>query len=211
MRNKENNIVFIIITLGNSGVGKSSIINRYVNQSFDEKSLSTIGLNFSFKEVTLKNKRKIQLKLIDTGGQEKYRAISKSYFRNSDVVLFVFSLNDEKSYNDMTEWIQLFKENHNGKEGIQNYLIGNKSDLERKVDQNIIAEFAKNNNLYYIETSAKENISIDELFEDIAEKLYEDYVKSGRENKAQNNIRIAKQKKRSKKCCLFTPDDMDIN
>ena len=211
MRNKENNIVFIIITLGNSGVGKSSIINRYVNQSFDEKSLSTIGLNFSFKEVTLKNKRKIQLKLIDTGGQEKYRAISKSYFRNSDVVLFVFSLNDEKSYNDMTEWIQLFKENHNGKEGIQNYLIGNKSDLERKVDQNIIAEFAKNNNLYYIETSAKENISIDELFEDIAEKLYEDYVKSGRGNKVQTNIKITEQKKKtSKKCCLIKPDLLDI-
>ena len=155
----------------------------------------------------LKNNKKVQLKLIDTGGQEKYRALSRSYFRNADAVLFVFALNNINSYENMTEWIKAFFENHNGKEGFPKYLIGNKCDLERNIDKNLIEEFAKNNNLYYKETSAKENICIEEIFEEIAEKLYEDYVKHGESNKAQPTLKIIpKKKKKIQICCLYDPD-----
>ena len=77
--------------------------------------MSTVGLTFSFKEIVLNNKKKVKLKLIDTGGQEKYRALSKSYFKNADGVLFVYSINDEDSFNHIKEWITLFNENNNGK------------------------------------------------------------------------------------------------
>ena len=209
---KNDSLVFKIITLGDSGVGKTSIIRRYVYNIFDDNSISTIGLAFSFKDIKLKNKKNVQIKLIDTGGQEKYRALAKTYFKNADAVLFVFGLDDEKSYENMTEWIKSFNENHNGKEGIPLYLIGNKSDLERIVDKNLIEEFAKNNNLCYKETSAKENISINELFEEIAEKLYNEYVKSGRKNKSQNTIKMAHNKAPKKKgCCIFGPDIVQPN
>ena len=77
MENNEETIIFKIITLGESGVGKTSIIKRYVHNIFDTDCLSTIGINFSFKEVERKGK-KIQLKFYDTAGQEKYRALNKN-------------------------------------------------------------------------------------------------------------------------------------
>ena len=209
-KEEENkNIEFKIITLGDSGVGKTSIIRRYVDNIYDDNSLSTVGLTFFFKDIKLKNNKTIQLKIIDTGGQEKYKALAKSYFRNAEAILFVFGLDDKESYENMTEWIKLFNENHNGKEGIPQYLIGNKSDLKRNIDKNIIEEFAKNNNLCYKETSAKENICIDEIFEEIGEKLYDDYEKSGRGKRFQSIIKIAHKKKKKKVCCLSGPDKMD--
>ena len=91
-KSKENADTMRVITLGESGVGKTSIIRRYIHNIFDENNLSTIGLNFSFKEVKLKNGKSINIKLIDTAGQEKYKALAKSYFKNVDAVLFVFML-----------------------------------------------------------------------------------------------------------------------
>ena len=84
----ENNLTFKIITLGNPGVGKTSIIQRYLGNSFDDNSMSTVGILFSYKVVKLDNNESINLKLIDTGGQEKYRSMSKSYFRNTDGLFF---------------------------------------------------------------------------------------------------------------------------
>jgi len=81
--NDENTITFIIITLGDSGVGKTSIINRYINNEFNDNNPSTIGMNFSFKKLYI-NKQKIKLKLMDTCGQEKYRSLTKTYLKNAD-------------------------------------------------------------------------------------------------------------------------------
>ena len=75
--NKENQDIMKVITLGEGGVGKTSIIRRYIDNEFDENVLSTIGLNFSFKHIELKDGNTITLKLIDTAGQEKYRALTK--------------------------------------------------------------------------------------------------------------------------------------
>ena len=86
-----NDLTFKIITLGDSGVGKKAIIRRFVFNTFEINKLSTIGVNFSFKDVRLKNGKNVKLKLIDTAGQERYKSVSKSYFRNADGVLFVFT------------------------------------------------------------------------------------------------------------------------
>ena len=91
-KEEKESLQFKIITLGDCGVGKKSIIKRYVYKNFDENQLTTIGISFSFKEVILKDGTKISLKFINTGGQEKYRALSKSYFKNAKGVLFIFSL-----------------------------------------------------------------------------------------------------------------------
>ena len=213
-KDKSDIISFRIITIGDSGVGKTSIIKKYLYNLFDDRSLQTIGLNFSFKEISLKNGEQIHLKLIDTAGEERYKSMSKSYYKNCDAVLFVFDYNNIETFENITEWISLFKENHNWKKGIPAYLIGNKSDLEKKVEKDAIDKLVNETGYEFKEVSARndDDKKLGKLFEEIAEKLYEDYVKSGRGNKSQNTIKIAHNKAPKKKgCCIFGPDIVQPN
>ena len=171
-KHEQNDVEYKIITLGNAGVGKTSIIQRFLSDNFNPDQLTTLGISFNFKTITI-NKTNLKLKLIDTGGQEKYRSLSLSYFRHADVVLFVFDLILESSFNSIKYWIDLFNENGGDKNLKSKYLIGNKNDLEQKVEQDIIDKLVKENNLTYISTSAKTKTQIDEMFLYIGEELYE--------------------------------------
>jgi len=198
MSNNSEEIEFKLITLGDSGVGKTSIIKRYAFNIFDENSLTTVGINYVRKDVTIKSKKKnikIKLKLIDTAGQEKYKAITTTYFKNADGVFFVYSLENELTFTNMKEWIKLFREN-NGKSDIPKFLIGNKSDLNKDYDSETIDEFIKNNFIskFYM-TSALDKTNIDEAVQKIVEEMYENYIKNGR-NKNQKNIELKKNKKK---------------
>jgi len=198
MSNNSEEIEFKLITLGDSGVGKTSIIKRYAFNIFDENSLTTVGINYVRKDVTIKSKKKnikIKLKLIDTAGQEKYKAITTTYFKNADGVFFVYSLEDELTFTDMKEWIKLFNEN-NGKSDIPKYLIGNKSDLNKDYDRKTIDEFTNNNFIskFYM-TSALDKTNIDEAVQKIVEEMYDNYIKNGR-NKKQKNIELKENKKK---------------
>ena len=163
---------FKIITLGNSGAGKTSIIKRFVNDVFDEYQLSTLGNCFSFRTIKINNTN-IKLNFIDTSGQEKFRSLSLSYFRHVDVVLFVFDLNEPKSFESIQYWMDFLNENYSGKNIKAKYLVGNKNDLEQKVDQNLIDELTKKNNMSFFSTSAKTKNQIDILFQYIGDELYE--------------------------------------
>ena len=94
----EENLIFKIIILGDSGVGKTSIIKRYVNNNFEDNISSSIGINFVIKDLFFNKKQKVSLKLMDTCGQEKYKSLTRSFLQNSDAVLFVFALNDKDSF-----------------------------------------------------------------------------------------------------------------
>ena len=195
----ENELVFSIIEVGDSGVGKTSIFRRYVYNTFDENTMSTIGLQFSFKEITLANNKTLKLKLLDTAGQEKYRSLSKSFFRNAHAALFVFALNRLESFEHINEWIQQFKENHDRVDQIPKYLIGNKSDLveAREVDQKLIDNLEKKLGYKYFETSALNNSNIEELFKDIGESLYRNY----KDEKDQKAFKIKNKNKEVKSKC----------
>jgi len=195
---------FKIITLGNSGVGKTSIINRYIKNQFDTNIASTLGMNFDYKEIHFNNKDKIILKLLDTAGQEKYKSLAKSYFKNADAVLFVFSVDDKESFNTINEWMESFN-SINSKINVPRYLVGNKNDLERKIEQNSIDEFARNNKIQFVSTSAKTKNNIDELFEEIGKKLYIDFLTKGDKGQNSINIKIIKKDQQSK-CCLGRAD-----
>ena len=199
---KNADITFKIITLGNAGVGKTSILNRFHSGIFEENTRSTIGIDFSIKQLILKNNIAIKLKLIDTCGQEIYKSITKSYFKNCDGVFFVFALNNKKSFDEIGEWIKLFNENEN--KNVTQFLVGNKCDIKDRIDTNLIDIFAKSQNIKYIETSAKNNTNIDELFQDIGEILYDIYNKSGIENKSQQIQKLNNKEKKVKKknCCV---------
>ena len=197
---------FKIITIGDSGVGKTSIIRRFVFNTFEQDNLSTIGVNFSFKDCTLKNGNKVKIKVIDTAGQEKYKSLSKSYFKNADGVLFVFAINDLQSFKNIREWITLFNENNSGKEGIPKYLIANKDDLENesKVNKELIDQFLKENNNQYKFKSVsalKCDKRIEELFQEIAENLYNNY-----KDVKQSTIQLEKNNPNKKKMKCYLCD-----
>ena len=182
MNNKsKEKIVFKIITLGNSGVGKTSIIKRYLNNSFDDNTLSTIGLEFSLKKIKLEEGKEINLKLIDTGGQERFKSLSTSYLKNAEGVLFVFALNNKESFEELKNWIEIFNDNSLNKVYIAKYIVGNKCDIkDRYINEDSIKEFSNNNGMKYFETSAKNNINIENVFQEMGEILYDNYIKSGR-------------------------------
>ena len=206
--NEENNknfdLEFKIITLGDSGVGKTSIINRFINDSFNNDEKLTLGIKFSFQIIKLPNGKDVKLNIIDTSGQEKYRSLPTSYFRNVDAVLFVFDLNQKLSFENIQKWINTFTENNNGKYCKKQYLVGNKNDLEQVVDQKLIDDFSQNNNLIYSGISAKTSNRVKELFEIIANELYDEVDKKSNYSIKSQRSRIISRihnNKRQKKCC----------
>ena len=209
-KTKNNNEipVFQIITLGESGVGKTSLIKRYVYDTFEYNNMSTIGLSFSFKNVTLKNNVHIKIKLVDTGGQEQYRALAKSYFKNSNGVLLVYAKNNQESFDRIKDWIEMFKQNYNEKHEIPFVLVESKNDLERVVDENLSIDFAKENNFMFKKISCVENNnSVNQLFNDMGESLYEYYVKYDQKKLKQTGVKLAESKnKKRNQCCNFKND-----
>jgi small GTP-binding protein len=201
---KEEIKTFSIITLGECGVGKTAIIKRFVDDKFEDYE-STTGVNYSYKEMLINKKDKIILRLVDTTGQEKFRALTKSYFKNADAVLFVFSLDNKDTFYTITDWMELFNNNNNREEFIPKYLVGTKNDLKINVEQNLIDKFVQKYNIPFKSTSAKENKCIDELFEEIGKKLYLDYLgnlKKG--DRRQTLFQIQSKKKqisKTYKCC----------
>ena len=199
----KNEYEFKIITLGDPGVGKTSIIKRYIYDEYNFNEISTMGIQFSFKDINIKGKN-IKLNILDTGGQEKFKSLSSSYLKHADVVLFVFDWSVKKTFENMKMWINHFEENNNGKKIKQKLLIGNKSDLQLNVDKNEVNEFAKNNNLVFMSTSAKYKDQIDELFKVIGINLY-DYIQNKIQRKETNSTQVIRDlsssSNRKKKCC----------
>ena len=197
-KKEKEEIVFKIITIGDTNVGKTSIIRRYLYNVFEPQNISTIGVSFSFKDVTLKNGTTVKLRLVDTAGQEKFKSVTKSYYKNTDGVLFVFDYNDKATFEHISDWIENFEDNNN-RGNIPRYLLGNKNDLEHKVTEDSINYFLNNHkDKYKFEsTSASENINIDKVFQELAEDIYKIHLTSA--NKGQSKKTILKGEKNQKK------------
>ena len=205
--NYKNILECKIITLGEAGVGKTSIIRRFVDGEFKKDEISTLGIQFSFKNLELDGNRKIKLSLIDTSGQEKYRSLPPTYFKKVDVVLFVFAVDNPSSFENIQYWIDTFNENNNVKNVKKMYLIGNKNDLGKEIEQKSIDDFADKYGLTYMETSAKTKNQINELFTIIGEDIYEEIEKKSimrvgtQKNKIVLKSKIGINKSNSRKCC----------
>ena len=157
MDDEEEDIIEIkIILLGESGVGKTSIISRYVENTFSEEVMSSNSMTYVQKELTI-NKQKIQLNIWDTIGQEKYRALSKLFFNDTKIVILVYSITSMKSFEDLSFWSSLYKETI-GDDAIVG-IVGNKSDLflEQVVSDQKGEEFAKEIGGIFSTISAKVN------------------------------------------------------
>jgi Ras-related protein Rab-1A len=181
--------IFRICLLGDSSVGKTSLLTRYSEGKIIEKYNSTIGVDF--KVVTLKLNDVIsKVHIWDTAGQERFKSIAINYFRNSHGFIFVYDISNRESFENLNNWIELaFSNNQNS---IINFLIGNKSDLndERKVSEDEGKQFAIQKKFVFMETSAKDNINVDKVFEFFTYKLIDYFSKNKTKYNNEQNERL---------------------
>ena len=153
-----------VLLLGDSGVGKSSLILRYTDETFNSKLVNSIGVDFKMKKKEIDGKI-IKIQIWDTAGHERFRSITYSYYRGANSIIIVFDLSNKKSFISITDWLKQIEKH--AKENVFKFLVGNKYDLieEREVLYEEAKQYADEHSLPYIETSAKEGININELFE----------------------------------------------
>ena len=166
---------FKFITIGESGVGKSSIVMRYCQEKFDNL-LSTIGIDFQIKIIRKKDKV-IKLMVWDTAGQERFKTITSSYVRGATAVIFVFDCCNQVSFEQISSWLRLVKKSNPTQEFIP-LLIANKIDLGDSVRQVSKASgkaLADSLSMGYFEVSAMTGEGIEEAFNFLIEKVYQQY------------------------------------
>lgn len=161
---------FKVVLIGNSGVGKSSVLSRYTDDHFSDNYISTIGVDFKIKSLECNNK-KINLQIWDTAGQERFRSIVNSYYKGAHGIILVYEVTSQSSFKSLEYWINEVKKYNTSDVPI--LLLGNKVDLEREVLKSDAESYASRNNFLYIETSAKKNTNIDNIFKIISLQILE--------------------------------------
>ena len=160
------NLNFKFLILGDSQIGKTSILERYVNDSFKENYLVTVGVDKRFKYLKV-NGFDMDLTLSDTAGQERFRSLSKMSYKNADGILVGFALNSPETLQSVDFWIDQIHNNTNKDANVSLVLFGNKCDDEKNISvkKEKIDEISSKYGLKYFETSAKLNINIKNIFE----------------------------------------------
>ena len=210
---------FKIIVIGDSGVGKSCLTLKGTKNYFENYYSPTVGFEFFTFNIKIKD-QVIRLQIWDTCGQEVYRSLISSFYRNSSLAILVYSIDNENSFKNLEVWLNEIKKN--GNPDIKVFLIGNKNDLEekREVSEEKAKRFNKEYGLnMFLETSAKTGINAQKVFVEAANLLYEENLKykerAGRENKNTNLGTIDfspdfstkliidddNTRKKNKKCC----------
>ena len=187
---------FNVSILGESSVGKTSMVNSLKGYEFDPNQIATIGVDDFIDEMKFEN-REYKFKIFDTAGQERYKCISTNTIQLADGFLIVFSVTDKKSFELLGKWINNINEIVDIKKKII-ILAGNKADIDdsiREVSREEAEKYAKSNNFLYYETSAKSGSNIKEVFH----KLYEDIYQLNKQLFEKNNLELKKEEKNKKK------------
>lgn len=159
--------MFKILIIGNSGVGKTSLLFRYADNSFTDDFTSTVGIDFKVKTVFRQNKR-VKLQIWDTAGQERYRTITTAYYRGSLGFILMYDVTNPESFNAVQDWSTQIRTY--SWENVQVVLVGNKCDkAERAISTEKGQQLASQMGLDHFETSAKENTNVKHVFEHLVE------------------------------------------
>jgi Ras-related protein Rab-1A len=193
-----------VVLLGESGVGKSSIITRYSTNSFSDIMVTTTAAAFSTKNLVLNNEHKIKFQLWDTAGQEKFRSINKIFYQNSAFVILVYDITRRESFDQIRYyWAQEVKNNVQDDTII--VLASNKNDLykDSKVSSEEGKNLAEEIKTPFFEISAKSSFGIEDLFKSIAEKYFDPSYTIQDKISLHDKIKIDKKnsKKNKRKCC----------
>ena len=212
---ENDNITCKVVLVGDTGVGKTCIIQRYVNNDYSDTNESTVASTYTYKVVQYPEyKKSISFDIWDTAGQELYRAVAKNFYLNASIGIFVYDIRRKQSFESIKNyWYDQLKES--GEENMILGIAGNKCDLfqEEEVTEEDGKNFAKSIGAVFKLTSCKENIGVDELFQECGKKYLENNNLVKKENKAkddkvklQNNTNDNKDNnnngtKTKKKCC----------
>ena len=189
-----------VVLLGSSGVGKSSIIYRYVTNDWDESMQTTLGAAFMDKNVVYQGIH-FKFQIWDTAGQEKYAPLAQMYYRDANVALLVYDITNKESFYNLKTWYLELAEK--GPKNIALAIVGNKCDLrdQEQVSTADGEKYAKECKAIFMKTSAKENLGVTELFENICEKLIVDMKLEEQEVEVTKSRLVPPKPKETKKCC----------
>ena len=174
--NNTNNVngydmIFKIVLIGDTSVGKTNILSKYLTDEFDAKSKATVGVEFGVKNFKIENNI-VKVQIWDTAGEERYRSITNAYYKGAKGSLLVYDITNKKSFENVEKWISDLKANAD--EDISMILLGNKTDLEDK--RVVSTEEGKNKaefyNLTFMETSALNGNNIQEAFNELIMDVY---------------------------------------
>jgi small GTP-binding protein len=213
MLDDENyDLIFKIVLIGDSGVGKTNILSRYINNEFSLATQSTVGVEFGSK-ILKKNGKAIKLQIWDTAGQERYKSITSAYYKGSKGAFVVYDITRKTTYDNIDKWIGELKTN--GSEDVLIMLVGNKSDLEdkREVITEEVEKKAQEQKLAFCETSALNGKNVEYAFEnlinEILKKVEKDKINEAKQLSESKAITLEtadknqneKNSKKKKKCC----------
>ncbi|KAI6112854.1 GTPase [Pisolithus croceorrhizus] len=163
--------LFKVVLIGDSGVGKSNLLSRFTRNQFNTDSKSTIGVEFATRSINVDGKL-IKAQIWDTAGQERYRAITSAYYRGAVGALLVYDISKQATFANVTRWLKELRDHADS--NIVIMLVGNKSDLKhlRAVPTEEATNFATQNELSFIETSALDASNVDSAFQTILTDIY---------------------------------------
>ena len=189
--------LYKILVIGDTSVGKTCFIMRYADNIFQESYISTIGMDYKLKNITLENGKLVKLQIWDTAGQEKFHSITKSFYKGANGIILIYSVLDKNSLQNVKNWMESIKAQV--PENVAIILIGNKKDDEekREVSYEQGEDMAESYNLPFFECSAKTGENLDKAFDSLVKKILENSQLAGGKGKK------LKQKKAggNSKCC----------
>ena len=204
--NEEEEIKFKILVLGDSSVGKTTLLLKYVDGYFPTLYVATIGVEFKTKKINVDG-IDITLQIWDTAGQERFRSVTKSFLKGADGIIYVYDVTNKESFDNLKTWINTAEESITD---FKKIIIGNKIDIEdkKKVSTEMLEKFCEKQNLKGLETSAKNGTNVNEMFELLTKMIIDGktkeelLIKYNNEGKAKGkNIKKKDQKKKKKKFC----------
>jgi small GTP-binding protein len=164
---------FKVLLLGAPAVGKTSILYRFVKNKFSHDYITTIGINYLTKEISMEKKDNAKLVIWDIAGQQKFKFLHKQYYEGTQGALVIFDLTQKKTYEELEAWVsEMFSIIQ---EKIPFIIIGNKVDLieeiGRSIDVEVVRQYAQNKDSIYIETSAKTGENVEDAFKELTRRM----------------------------------------
>ena len=182
--------LFKIVVIGDSGVGKSSICSRFANGVFDDRFVTTIGVDFEICTINL-DADTAKLQIWDTAGQERFKSITSSYYRGAQGIIIVFDVTSWESFRNVKTWLEEVDERIG--DGCIKLILGNKSDQQckREISFDVAKNYADNLGIPYLETSAKNSTNVEQAFVNLAMEIKRQTLSEGERTNRSSNAHAA--------------------
>ncbi|CAB9502217.1 Ras-related protein Rab [Seminavis robusta] len=201
--------LFQVALIGDSSVGKSALMKRIAHNTFDEGGTTTLGVDFCMRTVKLEGGKVAKVKICDTAGQERFRALTRTFYKRADAIMLVYDITDKESFENLTTWIRDVHEH--APQSVQVVIVGNKADLSnsRAIPRADAKYFAAELGLSAVELSAKSSKNVEETFltivKEIARKAERDEELVRKSDREKLVRRSEPAKKRDK---VYAPSEM---